>query len=162
MGEKAYVAPTAAIIGDVELGEKSNCWFGAVLRGDVGRIEVGENTNIQDNAVLHCDQGVPVIIGKNVTVGHCAILHSCEIGDHVLIGMGATILSRVKIGEGAVVAAGSVVKEGMVIPPYTLVAGTPAEIKKELPKTIKAKVIENAEKYVQLAEEYKQNMKIGE
>ena len=153
-----YVAPNASVIGDVVLSEGSSCWFGAVLRGDCGKILIGKNSNIQDNAVLHCDEGIPVSIGENVTIGHGAILHSCKIGDHAMIGMGAVILNGAEIGEGAVIAAGTLVREGKVIPPYTLAAGVPAQIKRELPHEANPRVLSNAKEYKRLGMEYKNNM----
>ncbi len=151
----AYVAPTASVIGEVSLSAGSSCWFGAALRGDEATIFVGKNSNIQDNSVVHCDKGVPVIIGENVTVGHGVILHSCTIGDCAMIGMGAVVLSRAVIGEGAVVAAGAVVKEGEIIPPNTLFAGIPATYKKDLNPAVREANIANAMEYVHLINDYR-------
>jgi len=150
----AYVAPTANVIGEVSLSAGSSCWFGAALRGDEATIFVGRNSNIQDNSVVHCDQGVPVIIGENVTVGHGVILHSCTICDCAMIGMGAVVLSRAFIGEGAVIAAGAVVKEGEIIPPNTLYAGIPAVFKKDLGPAVREANIANAMEYVHLISDY--------
>lgn len=150
----AYVAPTASVIGDAFLSEGSSCWFGAVLRGDEAKITLGRNSNIQDNSVVHCDRDVPVVIGDFVTVGHGVILHSCQIGDYAMIGMGAVVLSRAVIGEGAVIAAGAVVKEGDVIAPYSLYAGIPATFKKELGADRKLATEANAMEYVNLVREY--------
>lgn len=151
----AFVASTAAVIGDVTLDQQTGVFFGAVLRGDEAPIFVGKCSNIQDNAVVHCDRGIPTRIGENVTVGHSAIIHSCEIKDAVLIGMGAIVLNGAIIGEGSIIAAGSVVKEGEIIPPYSLYAGSPAIFKKQLDPKRRTVIEENAQEYVRLAEEYK-------
>ncbi len=143
----AFIADTAVIIGDVEIGRDSSIWFGAVLRGDINRITVGERTSIQDNCVVHVDSDKPTFIGDDVTVGHGAILHGCTIGNAVLIGMGAVVLDGAVIGDGAVVAAGAVVRERMEIPPRTLVVGVPAKIKTELDESIIEKLKEHAAKY---------------
>ena len=149
-----YIAPTAAVIGDVSLGAGSSVWFGAVLRGDEAPIRLGKNSNIQDNSVVHCDRGIPVTIGDYVTVGHTVILHSCTVGDGAMIGMGAVVLNGAVIGEGAIVAAGAVVKEGQEIPPFTLFAGIPAVLKKQLDPSRKQATIENSMEYVRLGTEY--------
>lgn len=149
-----YIAPTAAVIGDVSLGAGSSVWFGAVLRGDEAHISLGRNSNIQDNSVVHCDRGIPAVIGDYVTVGHNVILHSCTVGDAAMIGMGAVVLNGAVIGEGAVVAAGAVVKEGQEIPPFTLFAGIPAVFKKQLDPSRKQATIENSMEYVRLGTEY--------
>ncbi len=151
----AFVAPTAAVIGDVTLGENVGCYFGAVLRGDEAPILVGDHSNIQDNAVVHCDRGIPTRIGSRVTVGHSAILHSCDVGDAVLIGMGAIVLNRAVIGHGSIIAAGSVVREGEIIPPLSLYAGAPAVFKKKLDPDRQGIIEENAEEYVRLAQMYR-------
>lgn len=118
------LAPNAVVVGDVVLENNVSVWYGAVIRGDCGRIQIGENTNVQDNCVLHD----PITIGKGCTIGHGALVHGCEIGDHTMIGMGAIVLSGAKIGSHCVVAAGAVVKENMVIPDGHLVMGVPARI----------------------------------
>lgn len=125
-----FVAPTASIIGDVEIGEGSSVWYGAVLRGDESAIRVGSNTSIQDNAVLHCSEDLPTVVGSNVTVGHAALLEGCTVEDGALVGMGAIMLQRSHLGQGAILAAGSVLREGATIPAGMLGAGTPAEVKK--------------------------------
>ena len=123
----AFVADNATVCGDVKVGENSSIWFGAVLRAECEPLRIGDRTNVQDNVVVHIDSGFPVTIGSDVTVGH-----GCTVEDGVLIGMGSTILNGAVIGEGSVVAAGALVLEGAVVPPYSLVAGVPAKVKKAL------------------------------
>lgn len=133
--KSAYIAPTAVIIGDVTIGEGSNIWFGAVLRGDWGPIKIGKNTSIQENVTIHIEKGSSVVIGDNVIVGHHVMIHGpAEIGDGCVIGIGANVLHRSKVGTGAQIGAGAVVvnKE---IPSRTLAVGIPAQVKKELPET---------------------------
>ncbi len=129
IGDGVFVAPTAAVIGDVALGEGSSVWFGAVLRGDIGPIRVGPRSNIQDLACLHLTAGVSgCTVGADCTVGHGAILHGCHVEDGCLIGMGAVILDGAKIGAKSVIAAGALVPPGMIVPPGSFVAGVPAKI----------------------------------
>lgn len=124
----AFVAPGAIVLGDVYLGEESSVWYNAVLRGDTDRIMIGSQTNIQDLSMIHADPGVPCTVGNRVTVGHRVILHGCTIEDDCLIGMGAIILNKVRVGRGSVIAAGAVVLEGVEIPPGSLVVGLPARV----------------------------------
>jgi len=126
----AFVAPTASIIGDVEIGEGSSVWYGAVLRGDESAIRIGSGTNIQDNTVIHCSHNLPTVVGSNVTVGHSALLEGCVVEDGALVGMGAILLQRSRLGQGAILGAGSVLREGTEIPARMLAAGTPAQVKK--------------------------------
>lgn len=153
------IAPTAraaenvTIIGDVELGENSSLWYGTVARGDVSPIIIGENSNVQDNCVLHCTYEVPLVLGKNVTVGHGAILHSCTVEDGALIGMGATVLDRAVIGAGSIVGAGALVPPGKIIPPGSLVMGVPGKVVRSLTEEELAKNLKNAEHYVQWSRE---------
>jgi len=128
-----YVDLSAQVIGDVELGENASVWMNAVLRGDVNAIRVGANSNVQDCAVLHgMRDEYPVMVGEWVTIGHNATVHGCVVEDAVLIGMGATILNDVRIGEGSIVAAGAVIAEHTVIPPNSLVAGVPGKVRRTL------------------------------
>ena len=120
IGEDVWLAPTAVLIGDVRVRDRANIWFGTVLRGDYSHIEVGAGSSIQDNAIVHCAEDLPTIIGEDVLVGHGAMLEGCVIEDHALIGMGAIVLQRARVGARAMVAAGAVVAEG------ARVAGTPA------------------------------------
>lgn len=136
ISKKAYIADGAHIIGDVALDDYCSIWYNTVVRGDVNYIRIGEYTNIQDNSVVHVADEYPAIIGDYVTVGHGAILHGCTIEDHCLIGMGAIILTGAVVGRGSIIAAGAIVKENEIIPPYSLVAGVPGEIKKTLPEKI--------------------------
>jgi carbonic anhydrase/acetyltransferase-like protein (isoleucine patch superfamily) len=155
IGEGVYISPTAAVIGDVELGSGSSVWCGAVVRGDVWRITVGEFTNIQDGCVCHVTTGGPdLVIGRKVTIGHRAVLHSCTVEDACLIGMGAIILDGAVIGEGSVVAAGAVVLEGMRVPPRSLVAGIPARVKRSVDDGTVRSIRERAEEYHKLALAY--------
>ena len=129
---KSFVAETASVIGKVEMKEFSSVWFGVVARGDVNRIEIGRYSNVQDNSVVHVSDSHAAIIGDFVTVGHNATIHACTIEDHVLIGMGATVLDGAVIGRGCIVAAGAVVSKGTIVPPYSLVAGVPAKVVKTI------------------------------
>ena len=152
----ALVAPTAVIIGDVEIGEESSIWFGAVLRGDHPDhgIRVGARTSVQDNCVLHVSARGATIVGDEVTVGHGAVFESCEIRRGALIGMNAVLLHGCVIGEEALVAALSVVPTGMIVPPRTLVAGAPAQIRKELTGESADWVRSSSQHYVELSREY--------
>lgn len=127
-----WIAPSAEVMGNVILRENASVWYGCVLRGDNDPITIGENTNIQDLSVIHTDIGAPVTIGANVTVGHRVILHGCEIGDDTLIGMGSTILNRVKIGRNCIIGANTLISEGKDIPDNSLVMGAPGKVVKEL------------------------------
>jgi len=150
-----FVADSAAVIGEVVLNKNTSIWFNAVLRADLAKIEVGEGSNIQDGTVCHVDLDKPVIIGKGVTVGHNATLHACKIGNDCLIGMGAIVLDGAEIGDECLVGAGAVVTPGTIIPPKSLVLGSPATIKRHLkPEEIEG-IKYNGLMYVELAKEYK-------
>lgn len=127
-----FLAPGAAIIGDVEIGPGASVWFGCVLRGDVNRIVVGARSNLQDGTVVHLGDDDATIIGEDVVVGHRAVVHGCTIEDGCLIGIQATVLDGARIGHGSVVGAGAVVTASAVIPPRSLVLGTPGKVVKQL------------------------------
>ena len=155
LGKNVYIAPTASVIGNVELGDCSSVWHGASVRGDVWKIRIGGFSNIQDACVCHVTTGGPeLVIGENVTVGHGAVLHSCFIENNCLIGMGAVLLDSVRIGSGSIVAANSVLLEGTEVPAGSLVAGVPGRIKKDLDKSVEKSLIERAVEYHNLALAY--------
>ncbi|WP_259666923.1 MULTISPECIES: gamma carbonic anhydrase family protein [Rhizobium] len=149
-----YVAPGAAVIGDVRIGSEASIWFNAVLRGDNEPIIVGEGANLQDCCVVHTDPGFPVTIGKDVTIGHGAIIHGCAIGDGSLIGMGATILNGAVVGKRCVVGANTLVPEGMIVPDNSLVVGVPAKIVKALPDETADRFSAGAKRYREKAAFY--------
>jgi len=153
----AYIAPTAVIIGDVEILDDASVWFNTVVRGDEEKIIIGAGTNIQDNCTLHADRDVPLIIGKRVTVGHNAVVHGCTIEDCVLIGMHATVLNRAVVARGSIVAAGALVKEGQRIGPCQLAAGMPAQIKRDMGGTPAPEIELSAAAYLKLAAQYRQS-----
>jgi carbonic anhydrase/acetyltransferase-like protein (isoleucine patch superfamily) len=130
--DSAWVAPTAAVVGQVRLGPRVSVWYGATLRAEFEPIEIGEGSNVQDNVTIHVDPGFPATIGKGVTIGHNVVLHGCTVEDGCLIGMGAVVLNGARIGAGSLVAAGAVVPQGAVIPPRSLVAGVPGKVRREL------------------------------
>ena len=146
-------AENAAVIGEVTLGAFVTVWYGAVLRGDEGPIHIGDGSNIQDNCVLHCTAGMPVSVGRNVVVGHGAILHSCTVEDGCLIGMGATLLDGCVIGQGSIVAAGALVSPGKIIPPGSMVMGVPGRVVRPVTAEEQAETLANAEHYVQRGRE---------
>lgn len=152
----AFVAPTAVLIGDVEVGPESSIWFGAVLRGDHPDhgIRIGRRTSIQDNCVLHVSAEGPTVVGDDVTVGHGAVFESCEIRRGALIGMNAVLLHHVVIGEESLVAALSVVPSGMEVSPRTLVAGSPATARKTLEGESAGWIRDGGRHYVELSRQY--------
>jgi|SRR5581483_4516494 len=156
VADGVFVAPSASLIGNVAVGAGSSVWFGAVLRGDLDRIEIGDGTCVQDNAVIHCAQGLPTIVGRDVTIGHGAMLEGCVVEDGALVGMGAIVLQRARVGAGSMVAAGAVVREGQEIPPGVLAAGAPAVVKKELDGSARRWVETAASHYRELAVRYRQ------
>lgn len=132
IASSAFVAESADVIGDVDIGENASLWFQTVLRGDIEPIRIGPNSNIQDGSIVHTMLGSPVAVGSWVTVGHRAVLHGCTIEDHCLIGMGAILLNNVRVGEGSIIAAGTLVPENTVIPPRSLYMGVPAQFRRHL------------------------------
>lgn len=152
----AFVAPTASVIGDVQIGRDSSVWFSAVLRGDESAIRIGERTNIQDAVVIHGTLGrEPVVIGDEVTIGHGAVLHGCTVGDRVLIGSGARLLDGSKVASESIIAAGTVIPEGFEVPPRTLVMGVPARIKRGLRDVDVEWIVGYARNYVEISLAYK-------
>ena len=149
----ARCAENAAILGDVSLGENVSIWYHCTLRGDVDAIIVGEGTNIQDNCVLHCGFGHPTRIGKNVVVGHGAIVHGCTVEDNCLIGMGATVLDGAVIGRGSLVGAGALVTGGTEIPPGSLVLGVPGRVVRSLTEQEQQDILDSAAYYVRSSRE---------
>jgi carbonic anhydrase/acetyltransferase-like protein (isoleucine patch superfamily) len=150
----AFIAPTAVLIGDVEVGPESSIWFGAVLRGDNGPIRVGARTSIQDNAVIHVSEHGRTVIEDDVTVGHCAVMEDCLIKRGALIGSNAVVLNGAVVGEGALIAAGSVVGERAAIPDRTVAAGAPASVKKPLSGEAAQWIAISAGEYVRLSRRY--------
>ncbi|EAR62937.1 transferase hexapeptide repeat protein [Oceanospirillum sp. MED92] len=148
IGNEHFVAENATVIGNVELHDRSSIWFNVVIRGDNDPIIIGEGTNIQDGSVLHTDPGYTLKLGADVTVGHMAMLHGCEVGDGSLIGIGAVVLNGAKIGKGCLIGANALVPEGMEIPDYSLVVGSPAKIKRPLNDEQVAGLKQNAQHYV--------------
>lgn len=155
----AWVADSAQVMGEVEIGENSSLWFGAIVRGDTETIRIGDNTNIQDGSVLHADVGMPLTIGNNVTVGHQVMLHGCTVGDGALIGIGAIVLNGAKIGKGCIVGAGALVTEGKEFPDGSMILGSPAKAVRELTPAQKEGLIKSAIHYVENAELYKTGLK---
>ncbi|MCL6451309.1 MAG: gamma carbonic anhydrase family protein [Acetobacteraceae bacterium] len=154
LGSRVFVAPGAEVIGRVELGDGCNVWFGAVLRGDLEWIRVGPGTSIQDGCVLHADRGLPLEVGKNCVVGHGAVLHSCRVEDGCLVGMGAVVLDRARVGRGSVLGAGAVVPEGAEIPPESVAVGVPARVVRPATPADAAAVSLRVEIYRRLAASY--------
>lgn len=146
-GQASFIAWNAEVIGDVELAEQSSVWYSASIRGDIDSITIGWGSNVQDNAALHVDEGVPLRVGRNVTIGHGAVVHGCTVGDDTLIGMGAIILNHARIGKGCVVGAGALVTEGKEFPDRSLIVGSPARAVRTIRDEEAEKVLENARHY---------------
>lgn len=156
----AWIAPTASVIGEVELKAGSSVWFGAVIRADNDRIVVGERSNVQDGAVLHIDEGVPLHIGDDVTIGHHAMLHGCTIGDGSLIGIKAVVMNRAVVGRNCLIGANALIPEGRVIPDRSLVVGSPGRIVRELTDDEVAALMNGSAQYVAKAALYRARLTI--
>ena len=151
-----FLAPTACVIGDVHIGEKSSLWFNVVVRGDVNFIRIGSRTNIQDGSVIHVTKDThPTLVGDDVSVGHSVTLHGCTVHDKCLIGIGAIVLDGAVIGASSLIAAGSVVAPGTQVPPQSLVMGSPGRVKRVLTENECRNIHSIAERYLQYQEDYR-------
>ena len=156
LGDGVYVSDTAAVVGDVTLGDGASVWFGASLRGDVHWIRIGLGSNVQDNATVHVSRGThPCDVGAGVTIGHNAVVHGCTIEDDVLIGMGAIVLDGAVVGGGSLVGAGALVTGGTILPPRSLVLGSPARVVRPLTEAEVERNRANAAHYVRMARMYR-------
>ena len=153
-----FVAPDAAVIGDVHLGEDTSVWFGAVVRGDEEPVRIGRGTNIQDGCVLHADPGAPLTLDEFVTVGHQAMLHGCHIGANTLIGVASTVLNHARIGANCIVGAHALVTENKRFPDGVLIIGAPAKVARELSSEEIAVLPSNAQRYVDRAARYRSRL----
>lgn len=158
LGEGHFIAPNAAVIGDVTLHENASVWFSCVLRGDADRIEVGAGSNIQDGTVMHADPGYPMVVGENVTVGHNAMLHGCSIGDGSLVGINAVVLNGARVGKGCLIGANALVTEGMEIPDGSMALGSPAKIVRQLSAEAQLMLQHNADHYVGNAKRFSDDL----
>ncbi len=154
VGNDCFISEDAALIGRVNLGDRVSVYFKSVLRGDTTSIKVDDGSNIQDGCIIHGDHKYPVYIGKNVSVGHGAIIHGANISDNCLIGMRATILNGAHIGEGCIIGANALVLENSIIPDYSVVVGSPAKVIKKVNEQQLQKIYDNAKHYDELRKEY--------
>lgn len=151
IAETAFVAPTAVVLGDVEIGGDSSVWYGTVVRGDVHSIRIGAQVNLQDNSVFHVTAGRhPLAIGSRVSVGHRAVVHGCTLGDRVLVGIGAVVLDGAFVGDDSIVGAGSVVPEGTEFPPRSVLLGVPARRVREVTAADLERIEVTCESYLSL------------
>jgi carbonic anhydrase/acetyltransferase-like protein (isoleucine patch superfamily) len=157
IGNNVFIAPTAVVIGDVEIRDNASIWYGTVVRGDRDTITIGENSNIQDNCTVHTDPGKPVFIGSGVSVGHGAVVHGCTIENDCLIGIKAALLNDALVRQGSIVGSGAVVREGQAVGPFQLVAGVPAESKKRLDEVVVEEIRGTSRIYMMLAAEHARN-----
>src|SRR3981081_3249912 len=155
-GEEGFSAPNAPVIGTVIMHNQASVWFNTVGRADSEIITIGERTNIQDGSVLHADAGIPLTLGKNVSVGHLAMLHGCTVGDGSLVGIGAIILNHAVIGSGCLIGAGALIPEGKTYPDGVLVIGSPGRVVRELKAEEKEGLLENADIYVRRSKLYRE------
>lgn len=150
-----FIHESAVVLGDVRLAHDTSVWPTAVIRGDIERITIGARTNVQDGAVVHADPGKPTVIGADCVVGHRAVVHGSTLEDAVLIGMGAILLNGVHVGSGSIVGAGAVLTENTIVPPGSLVLGVPGKVVKQLGEAARAGIVENAARYVELAQRHR-------
>ena len=152
LGQNVFLSDTAAVIGDVTLGDDVSIWFGSVIRGDMHYIKVGSRSNIQDNAVVHVTAAVsPTYIGSGVTIGHGAIIHGCTIEDNCMIGMGATVMDNAVIGTGSLIGAGALVPPNMVVPSKSLVVGMPGKVCRKVREEEYDMILKRPQEYIDLA-----------
>ncbi|MEW6016608.1 MAG: gamma carbonic anhydrase family protein [Pseudomonadota bacterium] len=157
--DEYWIAPTAAVMGNVILKKNASVWFGATLRGDNDPIVIGENSNIQDGSVLHTDAGSPLTIGRDVTVGHMVMLHGCTIGDNSLVGIGSIILNGAKIGKNCLIGANCLITEGKEIPDNSLVMGAPGKVIREVSEGQARVLTASAHHYVENWKRYRRELR---
>lgn len=155
----AWVADSAQVMGEVKIGGDASIWFGTVVRGDTSSITIGEGSNVQDASVLHADLGMPLVIGRHVTVGHQVMLHGCTIGDESLIGIGAIVLNGAKIGKNCLVGAGALVTEGKEFPDGSMIIGSPARVVKQLTPEQMQGLRQSAQHYIDNALRFKAGLR---
>ena len=156
--EGVYLAPGCHVIGKVKLAKNSSVWFNAVIRGDCDLINIGEDSNIQDGAILHTDVGIPLNVGKGVTIGHKVMLHGCEIGDYTLVGINSVVLNGAQIGKHCVIGANSLITENMQIPDGSLIMGSPAKVVKSISLEQQKLLEQSAQHYVQNAKKFAEQL----
>ena len=155
IGKDVFIAPTAVVVGDVVIGDRSSIWFGTIIRGDLAPIRIGSETNIQDNCTVHVDDDYPAIIGDRVSVGHNAVVHGCTVEDETLIGIGSRVLSGARIRTGSVVAANAVVRESQQVGPRELVAGAPALVKRTISDRELKRFLQPVHNYLRISKIYR-------
>lgn len=158
VADGVFIAPNATLIGDVIIEDGASVWFGVVMRGDVDSISVGRGSNVQDLTVVHCDPGMPVRVGENVTIGHSCIIHGCTIEENCLIGMGSTVLNGARIGANSLVGAGSLVTEGKEFPPGSVIMGRPAKVVRQVSEIELARIRRGSEFYQLNAERFRREL----
>lgn len=157
-----WIAPDAIVIGSVVLGSNASIWFGCIVRADNDTITIGENSQLQDGCVLHADPGVPITIGRNVSVGHMAMLHGCTIGDGSLIGIKSVILNGARVGRNCLIGANSLVAEGKEIPDGSLVIGSPGKVVRKLSEEEIREINSASDHYVQKFKRYRKEFRLDE
>lgn len=158
VGEAAFIAPNASLIGDIEINQGVSIWFNVVIRADNDKVTIGENSNIQDGSVLHIDPGYPLKIAKNVTIGHKVMLHGCDIGENSLIGINAVVLNGAKIGKNCLIGANALIPENMVVPDGSMVLGSPGKVKRSLSEQEIKMLALSAAHYVQNGQRYESGL----
>ena len=158
-GERHYIAYNATLAGSILLENDVNIWYGVIIRADNDQVTLGEATNVQDGSVLHVDPGFPMVLGRNVTIGHKAMLHGCTVGDGTLVGINSVILNGAKIGAGTLIGANSLVAEGKDIPPGVLVLGSPAKVVRELTPEEKVRIMEISHGYVERSKLFRTSLR---
>lgn len=156
----SFIAPSANVIGNVDIAENASVWFNVVIRADLDKVTIGENSNIQDGSILHVDEGFPINIASNVTIGHKAMLHGCSIDEGSLVGMNAVVLNGAKIGKDCLIGANALVTENMIIPDNSLVIGSPAKVVKQLDGKVKTMIMKGVDHYVHSNHQYKNELKL--
>jgi carbonic anhydrase/acetyltransferase-like protein (isoleucine patch superfamily) len=159
IGEHHYIAHDATVVGDVVLHPNANIWFQCVIRAENDRITIGENVNVQDASVLHVDPGFPMLLGKNVSIGHKVMLHGCSVGEGTLIGINSVVLNGAKIGKSVLIGANTLIAEGKEIPDGVLVVGSPGKVVRELKPEEKERLLAVASGYVERSRLYKKELK---
>ena len=159
LGENVYIAPNAAVVGDVKIGDNTSIWFGAAVRGDINRVEIGSGCNIQDNATIHTMWDTPTVIGDHVTVGHNAVVHCTKIGNNSLIGMGSVVMGYTEIGENCIIGANSFIQQYKKIPANSMVYGNPAKLIRPLNEDEIEALQKSSDAYKELAKTYLEKSK---